>query len=116
MWAKRRVKASLLTAPIEALDELEHRDPRFGLRLEPAPVEKLAFQCGEEALAHGIVVGVSDRAHRRTNPRRRHSSIGYLSPIDYERLYAANPDAHQPAAVLAAVIQALWAAPKWGRP
>jgi Integrase core domain len=36
------------------------------------------------------------------NPRRRHSSIGYLSPIDYER-HAANPDAHQPAAVLAAV-------------
>jgi transposase InsO family protein len=36
------------------------------------------------------------------NPRRRHSSIGYLSPIDYER-HAANPDAHQAAAVLAAV-------------
>ena len=36
------------------------------------------------------------------NPRRRHSSIGYLSPIDYER-HAANPDAHQHAAVLAAV-------------
>jgi putative transposase len=37
------------------------------------------------------------------NPRRRHSSIGYLSPIDYERRHAANPDAHQPAAVLASV-------------
>ncbi len=37
------------------------------------------------------------------NPRRRHSSIGYLSPIDYERHQADNPDAHQPAAVLAAV-------------
>ena len=40
------------------------------------------------------------------NPRRRHSSIGYLSPIDYERRHhaaAVNPDAHQPAAVLAAV-------------
>jgi len=36
------------------------------------------------------------------NLRRRHSSIGYLSPIDYER-HAANPDAHQSAAVLAAV-------------
>jgi hypothetical protein len=32
---------------------------------------------------------------------RRHSSIGYLSPIDYERLHPANPVAHQPAAVLA---------------
>ena len=40
------------------------------------------------------------------NPRRRHSSIGYLSPIDYERRHhaaAVNPDAHQPAVVLAAV-------------
>ena len=37
------------------------------------------------------------------NPRRRHSSIGYLSPIEYERRHAVNPDAHQPAAVLAAV-------------
>ena len=37
------------------------------------------------------------------NPRRRHSSLGYLSPIEYERHHAASPDAHQPAAVLAAV-------------
>ena len=40
------------------------------------------------------------------NPRRRHSSIGYLSPVDYERRHqpaAVVPDAHQPAAVLAAV-------------
>ena len=40
------------------------------------------------------------------NPRRRHSSIGYLSPIDYERQHhatALDPDARQPAVVLAAV-------------
>jgi transposase InsO family protein len=41
------------------------------------------------------------------NPRRRHSSIGYLSPIDYERRHqtttAIDSDAHKPAAVLAAV-------------
>src|SRR5271166_5296575 len=40
------------------------------------------------------------------NLRRRHSSIGYLSPIDYERRHqqtAGDPDPHQPAAVLAAV-------------
>jgi len=40
------------------------------------------------------------------NPRRRHSSIGYLSPIDYERQHhaaAINPDPRQPASVLAAV-------------
>ena len=40
------------------------------------------------------------------NPRRRHSSIGYLSPIDYERRHhaaAVESDAHKPAAVLAPV-------------
>src|SRR5205807_6004929 len=37
------------------------------------------------------------------NPHRRHSAIGYLSPIDYERRYAVDPGAHQPAVVLAAV-------------
>ena len=40
------------------------------------------------------------------NPRRRHSSIGYLSPIDYERRHRAmvvDPRPCQPAAVLAAV-------------
>ena len=40
------------------------------------------------------------------NRRRRHSSIGYLSPIDYERRHhalAVDPDAHQPAIVLATV-------------
>jgi hypothetical protein len=40
------------------------------------------------------------------NPRRRHSSIGYLSPVEYEHRHHAatvDRDAHQPAAVLAAV-------------
>ena len=40
------------------------------------------------------------------NPRRRHSSIGYLSPVDYEHRHHAETvdrDAHQSAAVLAAV-------------
>jgi putative transposase len=40
------------------------------------------------------------------NRRRRHSSIGYLSPIDYERRHhvlAVDPEAHHPAVVLAAV-------------
>ncbi len=36
------------------------------------------------------------------NPRRRHSSIGYLAPIEYERQIATNPGAHQHAGVLAA--------------
>jgi len=41
------------------------------------------------------------------NPRRRHSSLGYLSPVDYERRHeekqAVDPSAHQPAVVLEAV-------------
>jgi putative transposase len=36
------------------------------------------------------------------NPRRRHSSIGYLSPADYERSLL-DPAAHDPAIVLAFV-------------
>ena len=48
------------------------------------------------------------------NPRRRHSSLGYLSPIDYERRHqdsAIDPDAHERAVVLAAVkdmVAILW--------
>ncbi len=40
------------------------------------------------------------------NPRRRHSSLGYLSPVEFERRhreYAASPGALHPAAVLGAV-------------
>ena len=40
------------------------------------------------------------------NPRRRHSSLGYLSPIKFERRFAETipePGAHQPAVVLAPV-------------
>jgi len=41
------------------------------------------------------------------NPRRRHSSLGYLSPVDYERRHeeeqAVDTGAHQPAVVLGAV-------------
>src|SRR5712664_3001252 len=38
-------------------------DPGLGLRCEPAACQQLAFQCGEEALAHGVVVGITDRSH-----------------------------------------------------
>jgi len=51
------------------------------------------------------------------NPRRRHSSIGYLSPIEYERRHQAVnvvADAHQPAAVLAAVKDKPFGRPKKG--
>ena len=35
---------------------------RLGPRCEPAASQQLAFQCGEKALAHGVVVGISDRS------------------------------------------------------
>ena len=37
------------------------------------------------------------------NRRRRHSSIGYVSPVDYEQRLAADPDPREPASVLVAV-------------
>jgi putative transposase len=37
------------------------------------------------------------------NRRRRHSALGYLSPIAYEERHAVRPDPHQGASVLAAV-------------
>ena len=49
---------------VEAFDEFEDRMSRLSLRLEAAPIEQLAFEGGEETLAHGVVVGVADRAHR----------------------------------------------------
>jgi hypothetical protein len=41
------------TPVVESLDELEHRGPRLGLRLEPTPVEKLAFNGPNDARARG---------------------------------------------------------------
>jgi hypothetical protein len=49
---------------VEPLDEVEDCASRLGLGLEAVPREKLAFEGGEEALAHGVVIGVADRTHR----------------------------------------------------
>jgi hypothetical protein len=58
----------MTAAPIvEAFDERECRVARLGLGLEAVPREKLAFEGGEEALAHGIVVCVEGRNLRRPN-------------------------------------------------
>ena len=43
---------------------IEHGHPRLGLHLEPAAIEKLALERGEEALCHRIVVGIGHGAHR----------------------------------------------------
>jgi hypothetical protein len=54
---------------VETLDELEDGNARLGLRLEATPTEQLAFECGEEALRHCVVIGVSDRPYRGANTR-----------------------------------------------
>jgi hypothetical protein len=53
-----------LSSIVEALDEFEGRTMRFGLCLEATPTKQLAFEGGEETLAHGVVIRVADRAHR----------------------------------------------------
>src|SRR6516164_10117931 len=48
---------------VPPFDVAEDRHPGLGLRCEAAAGQQLAFQCGEEALAHGVVVGVTDGSH-----------------------------------------------------
>src|SRR5262249_5736644 len=43
--------------------KVEHGASRFALGLESVPSQQLAFQRGKEALGHGVVEGVADRAH-----------------------------------------------------
>jgi hypothetical protein len=50
---------------VEALEEVEDRRAGFGLGAEAPAVEELAFEGAKEALAHRVVVGVADGAHRR---------------------------------------------------
>src|SRR5262249_7592628 len=57
------------TTIVEAFDESEHRHTRLGLVLEPVAGQQLALKRGEEAFAHGVVVGVSNRAHRGPHTR-----------------------------------------------
>lgn len=52
---------------VPAFDDLEDRHPDFGLGLEPKSIHQLAFERGEVALGHGVVLCVTDRAHRRLN-------------------------------------------------
>ena len=50
---------------VPAFDELEYGHAVLRLGGKRAPIEQLAFQRGEEALAHRVVVGIPDRAHGR---------------------------------------------------
>lgn len=64
--SERRVPAQRV---IEALDVAEAGHSRLGLRTEAAAGEQLALEGREEALGHGVVVGVADRAHRGSHAR-----------------------------------------------
>lgn len=54
---------------VPPLDEIEHLHPGLGSIAEALPLEELAFQCGKERFAHGVIVGVSYRSHRRPDSR-----------------------------------------------
>ena len=52
---------------VPALDPGEEGRARLGLALPASAVDQLAFQAGEEALGHRVVVVVADGAHRRVH-------------------------------------------------
>src|SRR5229473_777134 len=64
---RRDAAESLVTADrvVPAFDELEDRHARLGLRRKAPAREQLALQRREEALAHGVVIGITHRSHRR---------------------------------------------------
>src|SRR5689334_5861534 len=52
---------------VPSLDPGEQRQTRVGLGLPTPAVDQLAFEAGEEALGHRVVVGVAYAAHRGTH-------------------------------------------------
>src|ERR1700732_3619508 len=48
---------------VPTLNVAEDRHSGLGLRCEPATCQQLTFQGCEEALAHGVIVGVTNRSH-----------------------------------------------------
>src|SRR3989475_10076298 len=53
---------------VPALDEVEDAEAGLGRRWEALPIEQLALEGCEEALAEGAVVGVTHAAHRGPDP------------------------------------------------
>src|SRR5262245_24325383 len=49
---------------VPALDEVEDGETSLDLILEAGSIEEFAFECGEEAVAHRVLVRVTDPAHR----------------------------------------------------
>ena len=76
------------TGLYQPLMRLEARHARLGLRCKPAPLEQLAFQRGEEALAHRVVIGSpTDPIDGRRRPpgndcRTPRTCIGYPGRCD----------------------------------
>src|SRR5437660_897176 len=50
---------------VPAFDEVEEGEARVGLGAEAFAIEQLALERREEALTHGVVVGVAHTTHRR---------------------------------------------------
>ena len=53
---------------VEDLDILEEGGLQLPARLPGAAIEQLGLQGGEEALRHGVVVGISATAHGALEP------------------------------------------------
>src|SRR5687767_3119547 len=49
---------------VPALDKREDCHASFSMALKSTPIEQLTFQRGEKALAHRIVIAISNRPHR----------------------------------------------------
>lgn len=54
----------------QVFNEIEDRHAGLSVALETAPVEQLALERGEEALAHGVVETIADRAPLFPDQRR----------------------------------------------
>ena len=50
--------------------EVEDGETGLDLGREPATVEEFALEGREEALTHRVIVGITDRAHRRPHAGR----------------------------------------------
>ena len=50
---------------VPTLDELKDSSSGLVSGPESVPIQELAFQCGEETLTQGVVIGIADRSHRR---------------------------------------------------
>ena len=78
--------------------------------LECELVERYRFKTQPEAR-----IVIFDFVEGFYNPRRRRSSLGYLSPIDYERRHGRDRVACQPAVVFAAVMDLVSGRPPGGQ-